>query len=106
MSITYKQFQIDPNLRCYRLFDMDKYGKVGMFPSTEFKSVDEIKARIDKYWKEAEEYEARRTVDLRKSFEILMADTDESDEAREMEAEAFEDKVNDYWERETWEGGV
>lgn len=99
-SEIYKQFQIDPNLRCYRLFDMDKYGKVGMFPSTEFKSVDEIKERIDLYWQQAEEYEAKRTVDLRKSFEILMADTDESDEAREMEAEEFEERVNDYWERE------
>lgn len=77
-----------------------------MFPSTEFKSVDEIKARIDLYWQQAEELEARRQVDLRKSFEILMADTDESDEAREREAEAFEEKVNEYYEREAWEGWV
>lgn len=98
-SEIYKNFEIS-GLHCYRLFDMDKYGKVGMFPSTEFKSVDEIKARIDKYWKEAEEYEARRQVDLRKSFEIMKADIDLHDESQQMEAEAFEDKVNEYWERE------
>lgn len=69
-----------------------------MFPNTIFKSVEEIKARIDLYWQQAEEMEADRNKRIRKIFGIKQSEYDGSDEAREMEEQEFEDKLNQFFE--------
>lgn len=97
MSTTYKQFLIHSNLRPY----LDEGGNLRpMFIYTEFKTLDEVKARIDKYWQEWEAWQQRRNINYARSLQILTDDTDRSDEARENEAQDFEDKVNAYYERE------
>lgn len=97
---TYSGFLIHDNLRAY----IDRNGKLEpKFIHQEFKTLDEAKAKIDLYWDEWQQWESRRQVNYAKSLAILTDDTDRSDEARENEAQDFEDKVNAYYERENFQ---
>lgn len=101
MSTTYKNFLIHSNLRCY----IDNHGKLEpKFIYSDFKTIEECKQRIDRYYEEWEAWQQRRNINYARSLQILTDDTDRSDEAREQEAARFEDKMNEYYEREHYFG--
>lgn len=91
---TYSGFLIMSNLRCYT----DNAGKLEpKFVTTEFKTIDEAKARIDKYNKEWIQWQARRQVNYAKSMTKLV----QSDEdGREQDAEDFAARVGAYYEQD------
>ena len=91
---TYKSFLIYPNLRAY----LDEGGNMRpMFVHTEFKTIEEAKARIDKYWLEWDQWLSRQKVNLAASFEILKADLDNHDEQQEQDRQTEEDKMSQYY---------
>lgn len=91
---TYKQFLIYPNLRTYK----DHNGKLTpMFVFTEFNTLDEVKARIDAYWLEWEQWENRRKVNYQQSLAKLVSS---DEDGREQDQEDFAAKVDAYYERE------
>lgn len=94
MSTTYKGFLIESNLRCY----LDQHGELlPMFPSTEFKTIEQAQSRIDKYWEQWQEQESRRRdINLQQSLAVLTDDL--HDESQDQEQRYQEDKMNDYWE--------
>lgn len=96
---TYKQFLIYSNLRCY----LDHGGNLTpMFVHTEFQTLEEAQARIDRYWEEWQQWEERRRqFSMQNSLnELVQEDYDRSDEARENDAEDFSNRLNQYYERE------
>lgn len=92
--MTYKQFLIHPNLQAY----LDQNSKLEpKFVTTEFKTIEEVKARIDKYWQEWEQWESRRKVNYAKSLQALVRS---DEDGRERDAEDFAVRLDAYYENE------
>ena len=94
-TITYKKFLIMSNLRCY----VDDNGVMRpKFVHTEFKTVDEAKARIDKYYEEFEQWESRRRINYAKSLAVLNNDSCGHDS--NTDAEDFAARVDAYYDNQ------
>lgn len=90
----YSGFLIAANLRCY----LDQNGKLEpKFITTEFKTIEEVKARIDKYWQEWQQWESRRKINYAKSLVVL---TQSHEDGREQDAEDFAARLDAYYENE------
>ena len=92
---TYSGFLIHDNLRTY----IDRNGKVTpMFITTDFKTIEEIHTRIDKYWDEWQQWQSKHQINYAKALEVLKDGVCGHDE--NTDAEDFANRVDDYYERE------